>query len=242
MTVREAHGFFGAVPAWRASCRRCSTSAWATCSWASRRPRSRAARRSGSSFRSSCPSATPGARSTSWTSRPPACTSTTSSCCSTCCTGCAMRATPWWSSSTTSTSSRPPTGSSTSARGRRRRRAHRRRGHAGSGRRLRREPHRAPSREGPRPHPPAGRLTGTNDRTILRAVLPPTKGEQYPRGDPRRGAFARRLGAWRDSRSVPSRRPPACRSRACSRISARARTCSSRYSSTAARQFVRAWC
>ena len=59
------------------------------------------------------PSATPAARSTSSTSRPPACTSTTSSSCSTCCTACATRATPSSSSSTTSTSSRPPTGSST---------------------------------------------------------------------------------------------------------------------------------
>ena len=39
-------------------------------------------------------SATPAARSTSWTSRPPACTSPTSSCCSRCCTSCATRATP----------------------------------------------------------------------------------------------------------------------------------------------------
>jgi excinuclease ABC subunit A len=49
--------------------------------WARAPPRCPAARRSASSWRWSCPSATPGARSTSWTSRPPGCTSPTSSCC-----------------------------------------------------------------------------------------------------------------------------------------------------------------
>ena len=78
---------------WRASSRRCSTSAWATSRSASRRRRSRAARRSASSSRSNCRSATRGARSTSSTSRPPGFTSTTSRCCSRCCTGCATTAT-----------------------------------------------------------------------------------------------------------------------------------------------------
>ena len=53
----------------------------ATSSSARPRPRCRAARRSASSWRWNCPSATPAARSTSWTSRPPACTSPTSTCC-----------------------------------------------------------------------------------------------------------------------------------------------------------------
>ncbi|MEJ0042274.1 MAG: hypothetical protein WDM81_08685 [Rhizomicrobium sp.] len=36
------------------------------------------------------------ARSTSWMSRPPACTSTTSRSCSKCCTSWSTTATPWW--------------------------------------------------------------------------------------------------------------------------------------------------
>ncbi len=77
----------------RASCRRCSTSACPTCTSARTRPRCPAARRSASSSRGNWPSARPAARSTSSTSRPPACTSTTSTSCCTCCTGCATRAT-----------------------------------------------------------------------------------------------------------------------------------------------------
>ena len=65
----------------RASCRPCSTSASATSASASPPPRCRAARRSGSSSRSNCPSATPGARCTSSTNPPRACISTTSTCC-----------------------------------------------------------------------------------------------------------------------------------------------------------------
>ena len=49
--------------------------------WARAPPRCPAARRSASSCRWNCPSATPAARCTSWTNRPPACISTTSSCC-----------------------------------------------------------------------------------------------------------------------------------------------------------------
>ena len=96
MTVVEAVDFFAAVPAIARKLQPCSRSAWATSSSARARPRSRAARRSASSCRSSSPSATPAARCTSWTSRPPACTSTTSSCCCTCCTACATPATRWW--------------------------------------------------------------------------------------------------------------------------------------------------
>ena len=62
---------------------------------ASRRPRSPAARRSGSSSPRNYPSAPPAARSTSSTSRPRGCISTTSRSCSTCCTNWSNRATPW---------------------------------------------------------------------------------------------------------------------------------------------------
>ena len=54
-------------------------------------------------------------RSTSWTSRPPACISPTSTACSGSSTGWSTWGTPSSSSSTTSTSSPRPTGSSTSA-------------------------------------------------------------------------------------------------------------------------------
>ena len=63
----------------RASSRPWTRSAWATSSWGSRPPPSRAARPSGSSSPRSSPSAAPAGRSTSWTSRRPASTSTTSS-------------------------------------------------------------------------------------------------------------------------------------------------------------------
>ncbi len=87
----------------RANCKRCSMSAWATSRWDKARPRSPAAKRSASNCRWNCPNATPAARCTSSTNRPPACISTTSTCCSRCCTGCATTATPWSSSSTIST-------------------------------------------------------------------------------------------------------------------------------------------
>ena len=61
-----------------------------------RRPRCRAAKRSASSCRRNSRAATPAARCTSSTSRPPACTSTTSSTCSPCCTSCATTATRSW--------------------------------------------------------------------------------------------------------------------------------------------------
>ena len=80
-----------------------------------RRRRSPAARPSASSSPPSWPGPTPAGRSTSSTSRPPACTSTTSASCSTCSTAWPTWATRSSSSSTTSTSSRRPTGSSTSA-------------------------------------------------------------------------------------------------------------------------------
>ena len=98
-----------------ATCRPSSTSVSATCAWASRRPRCRAARPSGSSWPASWPSARPATPSTSSTSPPPACTSRTSASCSRCSAAWSIKGIRCWSSSTTSTSSRPPTGSSTSA-------------------------------------------------------------------------------------------------------------------------------
>ena len=62
---------------------------------ASRRPRSPAARRSGSSWPPSSPRSPPATRSTSSTSRPPGSTSPTSSGCSTCSTAWSTRATRW---------------------------------------------------------------------------------------------------------------------------------------------------
>ena len=72
-----------------------TTSGWATSTSARRPPRSPAARRSGSSSPPSSPSATPAARCTSSTSRPPGSTSRTCGCCSRCCTGWWTRATAW---------------------------------------------------------------------------------------------------------------------------------------------------
>ena len=66
-----------------ATCARSSTSGWATSGSGSRRRRCPAARRSASSWPASCRSAATAARSTSSTSRPPACTSKTSASCST---------------------------------------------------------------------------------------------------------------------------------------------------------------
>ena len=94
MTVEEAADLFKAVPSMRDKLRDArSASASATSMSASRRPRCRAARRSGSSCRRSCRSAPRAARSISWTSRPPACISTTWPSCSTCCTSWSTRAT-----------------------------------------------------------------------------------------------------------------------------------------------------
>ena len=55
-----------------------------------------AARRNGSSWPPSWPSATPAGPCTSSTSRRPVSTSRTSGCCSTCCTGWSTRETAWW--------------------------------------------------------------------------------------------------------------------------------------------------
>ena len=71
----------------------CSRSGWATSGSASRRRRSRAARRSGSSWRRSWRGARPGARSTSSTSRRPGCISRTCASCWKCCTRWSMPAT-----------------------------------------------------------------------------------------------------------------------------------------------------
>jgi excinuclease ABC subunit A len=116
MTVEQAFAFFEPVPAVARKLATLLDVGLGYITLGNRPPRCPAARRSASSSRSSFRSATPGARCTSSTSRPPVCTSTTSRCCSRCSIACAITATPWSSSSTTSTSSRPPTGSSTSAR------------------------------------------------------------------------------------------------------------------------------
>ena len=114
MPIEEALGVLRGGPADRpAPAAPSSTSASATSGSASRRRRCPAARRSGSSWPPSCRSGRPAARSTSSTSRRPACTSRTSASCSACCRAWSTRATRSSSSSTTSTSSRPPTGSST---------------------------------------------------------------------------------------------------------------------------------
>ncbi len=76
MTVEEARAFFDAVPA---VARKLQTLmdvglAYITLGQIAPPP-SPAARRSGSSWRASCPSAIPARPSTSWTNRPPGCTS-----------------------------------------------------------------------------------------------------------------------------------------------------------------------
>ena len=104
MSVEEALEFFAHIPKIkRPHRRRCTTSGSTTCASASRRRRCRAARRSASSWRPSWQGRDRARRSTSSTSRPPACTSPTSSGCSRCSSGSSTRATPWSSSSTTST-------------------------------------------------------------------------------------------------------------------------------------------
>ena len=110
---RGRRRFFKAVPASARSCRR-----------SARRPRLHQCRPAGHHAlgrRSAAHQALqgavgapPAARSTSSTSRPPACTSRTCQLLE-CCTSWSTRATRWSSSSTISKSSRPPTGSSISA-------------------------------------------------------------------------------------------------------------------------------
>ena len=90
MSVEEAAGASSrTTPRSPGCCRRCTTWAWATSSWVSPPPRSPAARPSGSSWPASWPVAHRAIRSTSWTSRPPGCTSPTSRSCSRCCNA-------WW--------------------------------------------------------------------------------------------------------------------------------------------------
>jgi excinuclease ABC subunit A len=81
MTVEAAHEFLKPVPAIARKLQTLLDVGCPTSSWASRPPRCRAARRSASSWRWNCPSATPAARSTSWTNPPPGCTSPISRCC-----------------------------------------------------------------------------------------------------------------------------------------------------------------
>ncbi len=84
------------------ACARCSMSDFSTCGSGRARPRSRAARRSASSWPVSSPSAPPDARCTYSMSPRPGCTFTTSRSCWACCSSSWMPATRWWSSSTTS--------------------------------------------------------------------------------------------------------------------------------------------
>jgi excinuclease UvrABC ATPase subunit len=81
MTVEDAYDFLKPVPAIARKLQTLLDVGLSYIKLGQARPRCRAARRSASSWRWSCPSATPAARSTSWTSRPPACTSPTSRCC-----------------------------------------------------------------------------------------------------------------------------------------------------------------
>ena len=100
MTVEEGASFFKACRRSATSWRHWPASASATSTSASRRRRCRAARRSASSCRRNCHAARRGARSTSSTSRRPACTSTTWPSCSRCCTSWPTPAIRWSSSST----------------------------------------------------------------------------------------------------------------------------------------------
>ena len=86
MTVEDALAFFNAMPAVARKLQTLLDVACPTSSWARTRPRCPAARRSASSWRGNYPSAIPARPCTSWTNRPPACTSTTSSSCWRCCT------------------------------------------------------------------------------------------------------------------------------------------------------------
>ncbi len=81
LTVEAAAEFFKAVPVLARKLQTLTDVASATSGSARVRRRFPAARRSGSSCRWSCPSATPAARCTCSTSPPPACTSTTPRCC-----------------------------------------------------------------------------------------------------------------------------------------------------------------
>jgi hypothetical protein len=96
MTVEQAREFFDAVPVVARKLQTLVDVGLSYIQLGQRPPRCPAARRSASSWRWNYPSATPGARSTSSTNRPPACISRTSRCCSRCCTACATTATPWW--------------------------------------------------------------------------------------------------------------------------------------------------
>ena len=91
MTVEEAAEFFKKIPAIRETLRPCTASGSATSISANRPPPCPAAKPSASNWQPNCQSAPPGARSTSWTSRPPACISTMSRsfwrCCTNWCAG-----------------------------------------------------------------------------------------------------------------------------------------------------------
>ena len=110
MTVEDAHPFFSAVPSLARKLQTLLDVGLGYVKLGQSATTLSGGEAQRSSWRWSCPSATPAARFTSSTSRPPACTLPTLRCCSRCCTSCATRAIPSSSSSTTSTSSRRPTG------------------------------------------------------------------------------------------------------------------------------------
>ena len=84
LTVEQALEYFESVPAIARKLHTLIDVGLSTSGWARAPPRCPAARRSASSCRWSCRAAAPGARCTSWTNPPPACTSATSNCCCRC--------------------------------------------------------------------------------------------------------------------------------------------------------------
>ena len=78
MTVDAAFEFFADEPHLRRSLDVLRKSAWIICAWANPRQNYPAARPSASSWQPNCNAPPAATRSTSWTSRPPACTPPTS--------------------------------------------------------------------------------------------------------------------------------------------------------------------
>jgi excinuclease ABC subunit A len=114
MTVTEGRAFFAAVPPIHEKLRMLEEVGLGYIHLGQQATTSRAARRSGSSWRRSCRAAPQGGPCTSSTSRRPACTSRTCASCWKSCMPSWPPATPSSSSSTTWRSSRRPTGCSTS--------------------------------------------------------------------------------------------------------------------------------
>ncbi len=96
MPVEDALKLLENIPQIKAKLETLVESGWDICTWASRRPRFRAAKRSASSWRTSSASGRPARRSIFWMSPPPACTSRTCASCSTCCRAWWIWAILWW--------------------------------------------------------------------------------------------------------------------------------------------------